>query len=921
MTEGIEIVGAQTNNLKSVDVVLSRRKATMLVGVSGSGKSSLLAGTLATEINSRMRRFLHVDQPHLGEKDVRAFLGPLPPGIHFAQAAFRASRRTTVGTSTGLLALLRRYFSRYAEPWAEEPASVVPLPSPRSYSAWIERHYAGSLTVWTVVERWRPSDGTSAVARLRKHGLKTAVLSSDSEPPARRARGREIDLTEFRPLAKNARHLIEAEVGRAQVRGQHAGLLRLLERAFEIGGDVIVEFKSAWNPPGQIQTERGNQLDSAVHRVHPEVRDPFYSPGDALLSFNSPSNPGSGACRACHGLGTARAVLVDALAAHPERSMHDGAFALWTEKNYRYVNIQHETVEGLRGLRGFSPVVPWRDLGSDAQELVLFGSGTERVADVDRRTGRRASSPRPFPGFVPEILRRASGSAFASRLASLVTDGPCPECRGTRWSREARALRLARWHIDELLALPFEQLRELSKPDGTMEQALGDAARPLAEGLHVAASAFVATGLGHISAERGMTTLSEGERRRSRLAALLHTRGEGLALMLDEPARGLHEEDVARLSGALAGLKRRHTLIVNEHRVSLARFVDQVLELGPGGGDGGGRIVRQGPPQRMLARLARNPEPRPHLPIVSNGARLRVSGARIHTLSNVACELPLGRLTSVTGVSGSGKSSFVRGVLVPALAQVLPNRVDAAGFEWEGGCWDSIDGASRISSVLALEPRTPNAQRRSAVATLLGVADDLRRVFARQPEAGRLGLKKTDFGWNAGRGRCQTCLGLGEIDDEGGWTACPHCGGRRFGEEALSVRLNGHSVADLLELSIEQVLAQPISDEVPWRPLLQQLVALDLGYLTLGRRLDQVSGGEHQRLRIAKTLANRRPERPPARVGRAVRWPPSPGRAAFVARPRPRGRRRGQHGAFGRAQPRPHSCFRLDNRLRPRWGT
>ena len=186
MSEGIEIVGARTNNLKSVDVVLPFRKATMLVGVSGSGKSSLLADTLATEINSRMRRFLHVQQPHLDERDVAAFLGPLPPGIHFAQAAFRASRRTTVGTSTGLLALLRHYFSRHSEPWAEEVASAVPVPSAHSYAAWIERHYTGPLIVWVVAERWRRTDGTSAVARLRKHGLNVAMLSSETDPPARR---------------------------------------------------------------------------------------------------------------------------------------------------------------------------------------------------------------------------------------------------------------------------------------------------------------------------------------------------------------------------------------------------------------------------------------------------------------------------------------------------------------------------------------------------------------------------------------------------------------------------------------------------------------------------------------------------------------------------------------------------------------
>ena len=386
----------------------------MLVGVSGSGKSSLLADTLATEINSRMRRFLHVQQSHLDDRDVAAFLGPLPPGIHFAQAAFRASRRTTVGTSTGLLALLRRYFSRYSEPWAEEAASVVPLPSAHSYAAWIERHYTGSLIVWIVAERWRRTDGTNAVARLRKHGLNVAIISSETDSPARR--GRDIDLAKFRPLAENTRHLIEAEIGRTQISGRCASLMVMLERAFAVGGDVIVEFESGAHLPRQLRTERGLQLDSAAHRVHPEVLEPFFCPSEALLSFNSPSNPDSGACGACQGLGTARSVRVGTLAAHPERSMHEGAFTLWTEKNYRYVNIRHETIEGLRGLRGFfsGHTVGAPQFGCAKSRSLRFGQRSRgRHRSANRAEGELATA---FPGL--RAGDSASGRRQGFRLAT-----------------------------------------------------------------------------------------------------------------------------------------------------------------------------------------------------------------------------------------------------------------------------------------------------------------------------------------------------------------------------------------------------------------------------------------------------------------------------------------------------------------------
>jgi excinuclease ABC A subunit len=862
MSNEIEIVGARTNNLKSVDVALPLRKATMMVGVSGSGKSSLLADTLATESNARMRRFLGVHQHHLGDGDVPAFLGPLPASIHFSQGAFRASQRTTVATSSGLLALLRSYFKRHSKPWAEEVKDFVPPPSPSSYEDWIRNNYAGPLMVWTVVERWERTDGMRAADLLRRHGIKRATVRSETDTAARGENGREVDLDHFRPLPANVKHLIEAEVGGASVPGKDGELSSLLQRAFDIkGGDVIVEFRQGKTLPEELRGERGVLLDSTQHWIHPKVRLPFAPPSDALLSFNSPSNPRGGACPACRGLGRMRTVALTDLVAHPERSLHEGALSLWTEKNYRNVNIQHETIEGLRGLRGFAPDVPWKRLGEDAQQLILFGSGKEAVPDVDLKTGRKISSPRPFPGFIPEILRRAEGSGASARtLAALVGDGPCPECGGTRWSRSARALRLGKWDLPTLLGTIFDELEKLAAPRGHLKSELPEEARTLADKLRATSEAFVAAGLGHLSGERGMTTLSEGESRRSRLATLLRAGGQGLGLLLDEPARGLHEEDVGRLAVALAELKQRHTLIINEHRLSLASVADHVIEIGPGAGDEGGRIVNSGPPQRVFTLAWHPKSDRPRLPTTAHDTSLTVEGARIHTLSDVTCRIPLGRLVSITGVSGSGKSSFIRGVLLPALAEALPGRVESEGFAWPGGVWERITGAKHIHSVLALEPRTPGAQRRSTVATLLGMAEQVRRIFGKSEEARRAGLKATDFGWNAGRGRCQTCLGVGEIEDGDRWAACPHCGGRRFGEEALGVRVEGLNVADLLDLSIQKLIDHPFADLAGWRPLLTQLVALDLGYLTLGRRVDRLSGGEHQRLRVARTLGEERPD-------------------------------------------------------------
>jgi excinuclease UvrABC ATPase subunit len=287
----IEIVGARTNNLRSVDADIPLRKATMLVGVSGSGKSSLLADTLAAEANARMRRFLGVHQPHLADEDVPAYVGPLPACVHFSQGAFRASRRTTVATSSGLLALLRSYFRRYSKPWAEEVGEFVPPPSASSYGGWIRGHYTGPLTVWTVVARWERTDGARAAKLLLTHGVKRATVRSETDTAARAGRGREVELEKFKPLSANVKHLIEAEVGKATASKAGDELPTLLKRAFDIGGDVIVEFHQAKELPEELHGERGVLLDNTQHWVHPEVLLPFAPPSDALLSFNSPSNP------------------------------------------------------------------------------------------------------------------------------------------------------------------------------------------------------------------------------------------------------------------------------------------------------------------------------------------------------------------------------------------------------------------------------------------------------------------------------------------------------------------------------------------------------------------------------------------------------------------------------------------------------
>lgn len=848
----LEVIGADANNLRDIDCAFPLRGLSAVVGVSGSGKSSLLQNTIAAEAARRNILFHGASKREGGDQLVRAFIGPAPAALFVGQRPFQASVRTTVGTATGLLADLRHLFLAEGEPVTEE-GDAVPPPSPATFADWLTRYYRGRAIVWAIPLRWAKSDGVRAAACLVEAGIKRGVLRSETDSPKVHETGREIDLTRWRPLSPAHTHALEAEVGTIRVAGpaDRQDVEDLLDTAWRISGpDIMVEVVDATKD--LAEGAMGHNLDGARHHVHPAYKALFRAPDRHLLTFNAPEHADTGACPTCKGLGRRTDLSLDAFVTAPEKSLHEGAFALWTPKNYKHLNIQHETIEGLRGHADFAPDRPWQDLPETAQTLILDGSGDTPIQGVDPRTGKKQGAPRTFAGFRNAILSRVGTPSGAAKFGAFISEGPCPTCAGTRWSREARALHAAGRSLPDWLSLGMTELAPACRR--ATERAHTAAGHRALQRLAVRAEMLTSLGLGHLSADRGMQTVSDGESRRLQIGATLAVSVDDLMLLLDEPARGLHETDLGPMIAVLQDLAERHCVLLNEHRGQVVQAADHVLTLGPGPGPEGGHVVADGPAPAMP-----HDPPSRGLPAPPRGW-IAVRGACMHNVQDQDVRLPLGAISSIVGVSGSGKSSFARGVLIPALLKGRAMSGEAPDAEdLLAGRWSSIEGIDGIRRVHVLHQRVPPRNRRSLVATMTGALDAIAKRFAATDEARRANLKAEDFRLNSGSGRCPTCLGSG-TDQQDEEAPCPTCGGRRYQNAALAAQVAGLTIAETLDRPVSRLAsewsargAEDLAAE--HGPLFATMGDLGLGHVALGRRVDSLSGGEVQRLRVAQTLA------------------------------------------------------------------
>ncbi|WP_415399161.1 excinuclease ABC subunit UvrA [Synechococcus sp. W4D4] len=855
----IRVRGARQHNLKNVDVTVPRNQLVVFTGVSGSGKSSLAFDTIFAEgqrryvesLSAYARQFLgQVDKP-----DVDAIEG-LSPAISIDQKSTSHNPRSTVGTVTEIQDYLRLLFGRAGEPHCPECDRSI---RPQSIDEMVDQ-------ILTLPEGTR-YQLLAPVVRGKK-GTHVKLLSGlVAEGFARvRINGEVRELADNIELDKNHSHNIEVVVDRLVAReGIQERLTDSLRTALKRGdGLALVEVvpKSGEELPPEVEKERlySENFACPVHGAVMEELSP------RLFSFNSPY----GACADCHGIGHLRQFTKERVIPDPSLPVY-AAVAPWAEKdNSYYFSLLYSVGEAF----GFEIKTPWNELTEEQQDVLLNGSREPIPIQADSRYKKNQTYLRPFEGILPILerqLRDASGESIRQKLEKYLELVPCASCHGLRLKPEALAVRVGPYRIHELTNSSVgESLRRIEELMGIEGPALLNA-RQIQIGdlvlreIRMRLKFLLDVGLDYLSLDRPAMTLSGGEAQRIRLATQIGAGLTGVLYVLDEPSIGLHQRDNDRLLNTLVKLRDLgNTLIVVEHDEDTIRAADYIVDIGPGAGVHGGRIVAEGDFETLLAAeesltgaylSGRRAIPTPAERRANGSRKLTLVGCARNNLSGFDVEFPLGRLVCVTGVSGSGKSTMVNELLHPALEHKLGLKVPfPAGVE-------DLKGIKAIDKVIVIDQSPIGRTPRSNPATYTGAFDPIRQVFAATVEAKARGYAVGQFSFNVKGGRCEACSGQGVNVIEMNflpdvYVQCDVCKGARYNRETLQVKYKGHTIADVLQMTVEQ--ACEVFSAIPQAAdRLRTLVDVGLGYVKLGQPAPTLSGGEAQRVKLATELSKR----------------------------------------------------------------
>jgi excinuclease ABC subunit A len=840
-SEELVVHGAREHNLKDITVRLPRNKLICITGLSGSGKSSLAFDTIYAEgqrryvesLSAYARQFLQM----MEKPDVDSIDG-LSPAISIDQKTTSRNPRSTVGTVTEIYDYLRLLYARVGRPHCPVCGRPIAGQSQEAIVDQVLQLPEGTkFTVNAPVVRDRKGEYKDVLEELRADGFTRVKVDGEQRM-----------LEEEIVLDKKFKHTIEVVVDRLVMKPDlRQRLAQSIETAASLAGGLVAI--DVIDGEGMLFSENFACPEHGVSLAELEPR---------VFSFNSPH----GACPRCTGLGAQLEVDPDLIVPDPTLSIGEGALVPWTVMSS---NFYESVIQAIADRYEIDLEIPWQELPEEQRDRFLYGTDGERVyVQYRNRMGRRRSYMLAFEGIVKSLERRyreTDSTQIRERIEEYMSFRACPACGGARLKPEVLAVTVGGFNVHEFTklsvagALAFLDGLELTE----VEQVIG--ARIVKE-IRERLTFLADVGVGYLTLDRAAATLSGGEAQRLRLATQIGSQLVGVLYILDEPSIGLHQRDNGRLIGTLERLRDLgNTVLVVEHDEQMMRSADWLVDMGPGAGEHGGHVVAEGPAKKVErvagsvtgqflsgAREIAVPGRRTH----ENGI-FRVLGARMHNLKGIDVEFPVGKLVCVTGVSGSGKSTLVTEVVYKALANRLHR------MRVKPGDHDRVEGIDCFDKVIEIDQSPIGRTPRSNPATYTDLFTPIRELYSLTPEAKVRGYKPGRFSFNVRGGRCETCKGDGQIKIEmhflpDVYIRCETCQGRRYNRETLEVRFKGKSIADVLEMSVEEAL-QFFAKIPKIRRKLQTLHDVGLDYIKLGQPATTLSGGEAQRVKLAKELS------------------------------------------------------------------
>lgn len=843
----IIIKGAKEHNLQNIDLAIPRDEFIVITGLSGSGKSSLAFDTIYAEGQRRYVESLSAyARQFLGQmkKPEMEYIEGLSPAISIDQKTTKENPRSTVGTITEIYDYLRLLFARIGTPHCPKCGKEISHQTLGQIGdSIIEEGEGKKIHILAPVVRDKKGQHKDVLDDLRNKGFVRARVDGEVR-----------DLEEDIDLPKTYRHSIEVVVDRLKIRKDVDFKRRLvdsLETASEFADGLInVLFSDDGRDYEKKYSEHFACVDCGIN---------FEELTPRMFSFNAPQ----GACPECNGIGVKMEIDPDLIIPNKNLTLNEGAVTPWAKSNKKE-NYYHQMLEAVSKHFNFSMDTPFNELTNEQQDIILYGCD-DKIPFSFKRRNKSYQVNRQFEGVIPRMERlyiETKSNYSRKYISKFMSDRKCHVCHGKRLRPEVLAVTVGGKSIADVVEMSIKDSYQffLNLELTDREQFI---AKEVLKEIRQRLKFLVDVGLDYLSMARSSGTLSGGEAQRIRLATQIGSGLVGVLYILDEPSIGLHQRDNVKLIETLKRLKNLgNTLIVVEHDEETILSADYVVDIGPGAGEHGGKVVACGTPEEIMEShesvtgqyiSRRETIPIPQTRRSGNGESLIIRGARQNNLKNIDVEIPLGKFTCVTGVSGSGKSSLINEILYKGLSGKLNNKFTFAGD------YDKIEGVSNIDKIIAIDQKPIGRTPRSNPATYTGVFTDIRDLFAETPEAKARGYKPGRFSFNVKGGRCEACSGDGIVQIEMHFLAdvfvpCEVCSGKRYNEETLDIRYKGKNIYEVLEMTVEEAL--DFFEHIPKiHKKLKTLLDVGLGYMKIGQPATTLSGGEAQRIKLAKELS------------------------------------------------------------------